>query len=81
MFEMGWISEERRASASIEFVGYIPPQFQKRLFQSTYSQEWYPFPLVGCTHPLSAGTGADIPRISYPKEVLYASVSFQKHPY
>jgi len=27
------------------------------------------------------GTGAAIPRISYPKEVLYASVSFQKHPY
>lgn len=37
--------------------------------------------LVRCTHALSSATGTAIPRTSYPKEVLYASVIFQMHPF
>ena len=37
--------------------------------------------LVKCTHALSSATGTAIPRTSYPKEVLYASVIFQMHPF
>lgn len=83
MFEMGWLLERRETVtlALVEIAGWAFLYLQERLFRPTPSQDmWFLQQTELWWDTLHPQKRAAIPTTFHPKEVLYVSVIFQRHP-